>query len=167
MINKVTVNEKHSFQIEQHQDQVSFDGKDQVFDFKAINENSFHIIHENRSYTAEVIHINKEEKTAHVKINGNEYYVSLRDQYDDLLDSMGMNFSAKKNDGNLKAPMPGLVLDIMVAVGDKIEKGANLLILEAMKMENIIKASSDVTIKSIEVTKGAKVEKNQVLIVFE
>jgi biotin carboxyl carrier protein len=66
----------------------------------------------------------------------------------------------------LKAPMPGLVLSILVKEGDEIKKGDNLLVLEAMKMENIIKSPADVTIKSIRIKPSDKVEKNQVLIQF-
>jgi biotin carboxyl carrier protein len=62
--------------------------------------------------------------------------------------------------------MPGLVLRILASEGDKVMKGGNLLVLEAMKMENIIKAPADVVIKSIRVIAGDKVEKNQVMIIF-
>lgn len=102
-----------------------------------------------------------------MKINGNVYSILLRDHYDLLLDNMGMQFSKKNGAAILKAPMPGLVLDLMVNVGDSVKKGDSLLILEAMKMENIIKASEDVVIKSIEISQHSIVEKNQVLLTFE
>ncbi|HNM32873.1 MAG TPA: biotin/lipoyl-binding protein, partial [Chitinophagales bacterium] len=66
-----------------------------------------------------------------------------------------------------KAPMPGLVLDILVEAGQAVNKGDNLIILEAMKMENIIKASGSGTVKSIHVQKKDAVEKNQLLIEME
>jgi biotin carboxyl carrier protein len=62
--------------------------------------------------------------------------------------------------------MPGLVLSILVKEGDEVKKGDNLLVLEAMKMENIIKSPADVTIKFIKIKPSDKVEKNQVLIQF-
>jgi biotin carboxyl carrier protein len=166
-MNQLTVNEKHHFNIEEKEESTFIDGSEFVFDMKEIKDNIFHILHENKSYTAELISISKEDKIAKVKINGSEYEVSLQDKYDRLLDTMGMNFSSQKNDVTLKAPMPGLVLDIMVMVGDQVNKGDNLLTLEAMKMENIIKSSGDLTIKSIEIEKGSKVDKNQVLLTFK
>ncbi|HSH65835.1 MAG TPA: acetyl-CoA carboxylase biotin carboxyl carrier protein subunit, partial [Bacteroidia bacterium] len=66
----------------------------------------------------------------------------------------------------IKAPMPGLVLDIRVNEGDSIQKGDAVIVLEAMKMENIIKSPVDGTIKKINVKKGLAVEKNQVLVQF-
>ena len=62
--------------------------------------------------------------------------------------------------------MPGLVLDILVKVGDEVKKGDPLMILEAMKMENILKSASDGVIKKINVEKKQAVEKGQVLINF-
>ncbi|HEY9195548.1 MAG TPA: acetyl-CoA carboxylase biotin carboxyl carrier protein subunit, partial [Mucilaginibacter sp.] len=66
----------------------------------------------------------------------------------------------------IKAPMPGLVLRIFVAEGDTVQKGDNLFVLEAMKMENIIKAPADVTVRKIKCKAGDKVEKGQILIEF-
>jgi biotin carboxyl carrier protein len=62
--------------------------------------------------------------------------------------------------------MPGLIIDLRVKEGDQVKAGDPLLILEAMKMENIIKASGDSIVKSLKVKKGETVEKNQVLIEF-
>lgn len=166
-MNQLTVNQKYHFDIEEREDRVLIDASEFRFDLINIQNNTFHILHENKSYTAELISIDKAEKQAKVKINGNEYDVSLHDQYGKLLDAMGMDFSTKDTEVTLKATMPGLVLEIMVEVGDQVNKGDNLLVLEAMKMENIIKSSSDVIIKSIEVEKGSKVEKNQILLTFE
>jgi biotin carboxyl carrier protein len=72
--------------------------------------------------------------------------------------------SAKVNE--LKAPMPGLVLDIVVSEGQEVKKGDALVVLEAMKMENILKSPADVVVKKISVKKGTAVEKNQVLVLF-
>jgi acetyl/propionyl-CoA carboxylase alpha subunit len=68
---------------------------------------------------------------------------------------------------DLKAPMPGLILEVRVKEGDKIPKGEPLLIVEAMKMENIIKAPSDVEIRKVIATAGSSVEKGDSLMEFE
>jgi biotin carboxyl carrier protein len=71
----------------------------------------------------------------------------------------------KVND--IKAPMPGLVLKVLVTPGQAIKKGDPVLILEAMKMENVFKATSDATVKEIKVAELTAVEKGEVLIVLE
>jgi biotin carboxyl carrier protein len=62
--------------------------------------------------------------------------------------------------------MPGLVLKVFVNKGDSIKKGDNLFVLEAMKMENIIKSPADVTVEKILIKPGDKVEKGQILMLF-
>jgi biotin carboxyl carrier protein len=108
----------------------------------------------------------KEEKTASIKVNGHTYNIAIKDRFDDLLHQLGLDNLQSAKVAELKAPMPGLVLSILVKEGDEIKKGDNLLVLEAMKMENIIKSPADVTIKSIKIKPSDKVEKNQVLIQF-
>ena len=75
--------------------------------------------------------------------------------------------AGKKKLKELKAPMPGLVLDVKVTSGDEVIEGQELLVLEAMKMENAIKSPQDGIIKSISIEKNDKVEKNQILVSFE
>ena len=80
---------------------------------------------------------------------------------------MGFEVGATKKVNDIKAPMPGLILDINVKVGQEVKENDALLILEAMKMENVLTSPRDGVIKSISVNKGNAVEKNQLLIVFE
>jgi biotin carboxyl carrier protein len=136
------------------------------WDVVKLSERTFHILHQNRSYTAEVIELNAAEKSVSLKINGRIHQVQLKDRFDLLLEKMGMSSadSAKVND--LKAPMPGLIVGISVEPGDSVSKGDSLLILEAMKMENVLKAAGNGTIKTIRVAKGDRVEKGQVLVEF-
>jgi biotin carboxyl carrier protein len=63
--------------------------------------------------------------------------------------------------------MPGLVIEYFVKEGDEVQAGDKLMILEAMKMENVIKATGEGKIKKLVVSKGNTVEKNQLLIEFE
>ena len=62
--------------------------------------------------------------------------------------------------------MPGLIIDLKVKTGDTVKAGDSLLILEAMKMENMLKSPGDGVVKNVKVKKGDAVEKNQVLIEF-
>lgn len=65
------------------------------------------------------------------------------------------------------APMPGTIVDIMVAVGDEVEEDQELMVLEAMKMENPIFAPANGTVKEIKVKVGDKVESDAVLMTLE
>ena len=164
---KAKVNEKE-FNIEiDTNKEGTINGEPFKLDMLELEKERFHIIRNNKSYNAEVISFDADEKTFKIKVNGNQYQVAMKDKFDLLLQSMGMDSLNSKKVNELKAPMPGLVLDIRVNVGDQIKKGEPLIVLEAMKMENVLKAVADVTIKKIGVEKGQAVEKNQLLLQFE
>lgn len=135
-------------------------------DIQKIAEGKSHWLHNNKSYNVEVVQLDAETKTVNIKVNGNPYTVELKDRYDDLIKSLGMESGNKNKVAVLKAPMPSMVLDILVKEGDAIEKDTPLLILEAMKMENVIKSPTSGSIKRIVAVKGTAVEKNAVLIEF-
>ena len=117
-----------------------------------------------RSYNVEVVNANHDEKIFELKVNGNNYSVQLKDQYDELLHRLGMDAASSKKINDLKAPMPGLVTAICVDEGQAVKKGDVLVTLEAMKMENTLKAVADAVVKKVAVKKGSAVEKNEILI---
>jgi biotin carboxyl carrier protein len=141
-------------------------GKKMEGSFLKINPYQFHLIYDNRSFNVDVMKFNKEEKTVVVKINSVKYTLQLKDKYDDLLKSLGMDSLLSKKISDVKAPMPGMVLSVLVKEGVEVKKGDALIVLEAMKMENILKSPSDGIIKKIIANKGKAVEKNEVLIQF-
>lgn len=155
-----------SYKIEKENDTWKLNGENIFLDQIQISETNYHIIKDNKTYDVDIIKFNKEDKTALVKVNGTKYELKIADKFDELLKNLGMdNLSAKKVN-NIKAPMPGLVLNILVDDGTVVKKGDALIVLEAMKMENILKSPTDGTVKRIAVKKGVAVEKNQVLIEF-
>jgi biotin carboxyl carrier protein len=131
------------------------------------SDNNWHILKEGKSYNIEILKVDKVAKQVDLKMNGKLNSVKLSDQFDALLKSLGMDNLAAKKVLELKAPMPGLVLSILANEGDTIAKGDSLLVLEAMKMENIIKSPTEGVIKKIHAIKGNAVEKNQLLISFQ
>ncbi|HXB40309.1 MAG TPA: acetyl-CoA carboxylase biotin carboxyl carrier protein subunit [Bacteroidia bacterium] len=163
---KVKVNNKHDFSFEKKDGAWLSDGKDFAFDLIEVKENSFHIIKNHKSYNAEVVSHNASEKTFQVKVNQTIYSISVKDRYDELLHQLGMDKALANKFSNIKAPMPGMVLNILVGEGANVKKGDALLILEAMKMENILKSPADGIVKKVSVKKGMAVEKNQILIEF-
>jgi biotin carboxyl carrier protein len=162
---KASVNKK-TFEIESTGDGLKVNNTPVTYDFAPIHDGYFHVIHNNRSFTAEIVKADYGTKSFQIKVNGRSYQVTLKDQFDLLLDKMGLNNSASGKVNNVKAPMPGLIIDMRVSAGDTVKSGDSLLILEAMKMENIIKSPGEGIVKSVKVKKGESVEKNQVLIEF-
>lgn len=117
-----------------------------------------------KNYTIDLLGYDEESKEVLIKIQGKKCSVRVTDEFDALLASMGMDAKSSKKSNEIKAPMPGMVLRVMVTEGQQVNKGDGILVLEAMKMENIIKATNDCEIQKIMVGEKDKVEKNQVLI---
>jgi biotin carboxyl carrier protein len=132
-----------------------------------IDERNFNIIKDNKSFNVEIIEKNLQEKLISLKVNGRRYNLEVKDRFDELLKSLGMEIAGSGKVNEIKAPMPGLVLDIMVSPGQEVKKGDPIMILEAMKMENILKSPSDGIVKKVAVERRQAVEKNQVLVNFE
>jgi acetyl/propionyl-CoA carboxylase alpha subunit len=131
-----------------------------------IDDGSFHAIHNNKSYRLEIIEADFSGKVIILRVNGRKIELKIKDKFDELLDKLGINAGAASKVNEIKAPMPGLILEVKAKEGDTIKAGDTLLILEAMKMENVLKSPGDGTIKSIKIKKGDSVEKNQILIQF-
>jgi biotin carboxyl carrier protein len=135
-------------------------------DIQNLGNGGYHLILNNRSYNIQVIKAEYAEKKLVVKVNGKKYELDVKDKYDELLHNLGLDNIAAKKVNDVKAPMPGMVLNILVEEGQQVKKGDSLLILEAMKMENVLKSPADGTVKKVIATKGTAVEKNQLLIQF-
>lgn len=163
---QLNVNNKYNFNITTVNKQLHVNDEAVVLDRTELGVNKTHVLYQNNSYNIEVVELNKEEKTATVKVNGNVYSLTIKDQFDQLLQQLGMDNLAVNKIQQIKAPMPGLVLNVLATEGAEVKKGDNLLVLEAMKMENMIKSPTDGIIKKIEVKQGDKVEKNEILVSF-
>ncbi len=164
---KAQVNSRHDFVIERKLESILLNDKELDIDLKEIRPGTFHLIINNKSINVEVMEVDSKNKTYKFLVNQKICTVSLKDKLDDLLHELGMDELTTLKVNDLKAPMPGLVLDILVKEGDKINKGDTLIVLEAMKMENALKAVADATVKKISIKKGTTVDKNQVLVQLE
>jgi len=153
-----------SFQVEYKEDSIWLNGEKIILDQNHGSDDSTHIIYKHKGFKIYFISLDAETKTVHLLVNNKAVSVQIKDKMDLLLEKMGLDAQTSSKGGTIKAPMPGLVLDIKVKIGQDIKKGDPLLILEAMKMENVIKAQVDGIVKSISITKGNAVEKNEVLL---
>ncbi|MFN6944219.1 MAG: biotin/lipoyl-containing protein [Cytophagaceae bacterium] len=162
----IEINNKSTYSFREENDVRSLNDQPLNWDLRQTGERTYHIIHKNKSYNAELVSIEKDKKNLVLKINNYLYTITIKDQLDELLEKMGLNKSAANSVIDIKAPMPGLILDIKVSEGDEVKKGDPVVILEAMKMENILKSPGDGVVSSIKIKKGESVEKNQILIQF-
>ena len=156
---KINVNEQIDFEIK----------KEEItqLDFVKESDATFHVLKNNQSFRAEIIEANFAKKIFSLKINGNPYQLKLEDEFDQLVNQLGLSAVSEQKVADVKAPMPGLVLEVAAEIGQEVKKGDALLILEAMKMENVIKSVGDGTVKAIHVKEGEALEKGQLMIEME
>ncbi|MCB9283756.1 MAG: acetyl-CoA carboxylase biotin carboxyl carrier protein subunit [Lewinellaceae bacterium] len=136
----------------------------EALDFVQTGKHSLHVLKGTRSFEVEVIDSNFQEKKLTLSINGTLYQAEISDPFDQLVNKMGLLLDTVHKVDTIRAPMPGLVLQILVQPGDEVKQGDALIILEAMKMENVIKSPGDGIVGNIPVQKGQAVDKGQVLI---
>ncbi|MCC6818785.1 MAG: biotin/lipoyl-binding protein [Bacteroidia bacterium] len=147
--------------------EVTVNDKTSLLDILSVQDGKFfHMIYNQHSYMFELIGFDKESKTYRIGFDGRVYEIGVKDRFDQLLKSMGLDQVSKPKVNEVKAPMPGLVLSIKVTENQEVKKGDPILILEAMKMENIIKSPIDGIVKQILVSDKQAVDKNQALITF-
>ncbi len=139
----------------------------QKLDAIQTGDGQFHILHGGHSYRAEVLSVDTATKEVKLKLNGKLQAVKISDEYDLLVKKMGLSANVIHKISAIKAPMPGLVLSILVEPGQEVVHGEPMLILEAMKMENVIKSPGEGRVKMVVVATGKPVDKGEVLIEME
>ena len=107
------------------------------------------------------------EQQISFNLNGMPVRAPVRDEQALLLRRMGFKSVTGAAEGDLKAPMPGRILEVKVAENQSVSQGTPLVILEAMKMENELKSPVDGTVRAVHIEAGQNVEKNAVLIEIE
>jgi biotin carboxyl carrier protein len=164
---QTTVNGKHRFNIREDDGHWMIGEEAVVVDIVKGSQGVLSVLHKGRSYEAIIDKVDKAAKEVCMVIDGQQYKVAISEPIDQLLHEMGLDAAIAKKAEPIKAPMPGMVLKVLVAPGQKLSKGEGILILEAMKMENVIKATGDATVKSIRVQERTAVGKGDVLIDLE
>ncbi len=155
---KIKVN---GFEFEFSEEQVN------AFDIVKKSAVEFNLLKDHRSVNTKLLIADNTAKNTTIEIEGEIYTVTIKNELDQVLENMGFGLAINKQVKEIKAPMPGLVLEIAVTEGQQVNEGDKILILGAMKMENSIAVSVNATIKRIAVTAGDAVEKGQVLVELE
>jgi pyruvate carboxylase subunit B len=153
----------HRFNLEYEHGVLWLNGEEVSFRFERIGPHSFLLLLDNRSLSLVI----EEWPDGSIQVthsDGRTTAVQVKDETALLLEKFGMQPAGSKAEQEIRAPMPGLVLQVEVEPGQHVEAGDGLVILEAMKMENELRAPVAATIKKIHVSPGDTVGKNAVLI---
>ncbi len=105
------------------------------------------------------LHVRPSRDGYEVTLRQHSYFVRLRDELDLTIEKMGLKDAVRDHSGQVRAAIPGLIASVAVAVGDEVAAGDQLLVLEAMKMENEITAPMSGTVTAVHVSPGDAVEK--------
>ncbi|MEM1338164.1 MAG: biotin/lipoyl-containing protein [Bacteroidota bacterium] len=130
-------------------------------------KDAYHVLQDGQSFNLYFSENDFDGRAYTIKVNNTPYKISIANPLDVLISEMGFELNAASQVGSIEAPMPGLILEVSVTEGQEVHEGDPLLILEAMKMENVITSPRDGIIKSIPVKQGEAVEKKHLLITFE
>ncbi len=162
---EIQINDGEKIALEKVGPDLLIDGQKSTKEVIKLDENNFKVFGEKTIFHVQILEKNGNHLI--MSVNGKEISMSATSHIDRVLEKLGMDTSSSSSASDIKAPMPGTILALNVEVGATVAKGDSLLILEAMKMENVIKSSGDGTISSIHVKQGDNVEKNQLLISME
>lgn len=164
---QLTVNDKSVFSIDHNDGVMHINGATSTPDISMQPGGLVSVLHNGRSYTAIIERVDTAKKEVDVRVNGQLYTTTIQEPIDLLLSNMGLDLKSMQKAEPIKAPMPGLVLKVLVTPGQQVAKGDALVILEAMKMENVLKATAPATVKAIRAIERTAVEKGAVLIELE
>jgi len=164
---QTTINNKTDYAVTQQDGQWMLNDTPAALDIQVQPNGLISVLLDNKSYTATVEKVDTKAKELVLKIDGQPYTVAIKEPIDQLLSSMGLDLKSMQKVEPVKAPMPGMILKVLVEPGQQINKGDGLLILEAMKMENVLKATGPATVKAIKINECTAVEKGTVLIELE
>jgi biotin carboxyl carrier protein len=156
---QISVNERFNY--------VFSDSDANYLDVISVDGKHFHILKNGESFNAELVNFDLKDRKCKIRVSGSSFEVAISDSFDKLIKDLGFSKGVIHKIKSVNAPMPGLVLSIEVQVGQEVILGEPMVILEAMKMENIIKSPGEGKVKRIIATKGKAVDKGEMLIELE
>jgi biotin carboxyl carrier protein len=149
----------------------SFDGKEVIGSQGSVlkwdDHQFFTLTYKGQKFFGELLEDKSEDNFLKIKINQRVFEIKKKGELDDLISALGLDIPKVRKLKELQAPMPGRIVQVSVEVGQELNIGDEILSLEAMKMENILKAEGVGTVKAIFAEANQVVEKGFVLIEFE
>lgn len=149
----------------------NFDGNDVIGTEGAVlkwdNHEFFTLTYKGQKFFGEILEDKTEENVLKIKINHRVFDIRKKGELDDLISAMGLDVPKVRKLKELQAPMPGRIVNVNVVIGQELNIGDEILSLEAMKMENVLKAEGVGKVKAILIQGNQVVEKGTVLIEFE
>lgn len=158
-----TIINNKQFEVEILKDgNVLVNGRPHEVDFLGLEESLYSIIQNTRSYE---IAIEEERGKYELQLGGRLYEATV-------LDQRAMLMAQRKGglisgSGEIASPMPGLIVEVLVNIGDEVTQGQTVVILESMKMQNELKAPRDGIVQKISCEAGQTVDKGNLLINIE
>jgi biotin carboxyl carrier protein len=159
-----TVNDREYIVTVDHEGQITVDDETFQVDFQQLAEGGVLSLLIN-NHSLEAI-IEEREEAWEVLIRGELYSVKVQDERAYRLAKARGTTLAYMGEATVKSPMPGVIVSIPVEVGQHIQSGEKVIILESMKMENELRSPRNGTVKAVHVAPGATVEKDQVLVII-
>ncbi|MBV6478868.1 MAG: hypothetical protein HGGPFJEG_01625 [Ignavibacteria bacterium] len=147
-------------------DKALINGNEYNFEYKFLADNVLMLRLNNKNYYF-TINENDEEGYLEINLNSRVFKVIPKSELDLILEKLSVNKGDVKDKKEIVSPMPGIISKLNVSEGQKVNKGDVFLVLEAMKMENEIKAKKDCVIKKVNVAEKKSVEKNELLLLLE
>lgn len=131
-----------------------------------LGEGRFLLRKDDRVFEIFLLAASEDGKELDLQLGQSYFHAGIQNEFDQLLGTMGFKSGDAKKAKEVKSPMPGKILSVLVEEGSDVKSGQPLLILEAMKMENVLHSAVDGKVKKVLVEKGSSVNKNEVLIQF-
>ncbi len=152
-----------TFDVEINEDgRILVNGDERAIDFRELRTGELYsMLLDHRSYEAVV---EEREDRYHILIAGEMYEAKVTDERSRRLESAFMAFGDAGSEVQIRAPMPGMIVRVVVAEGDAVEQGDTVVILESMKMENELKSPRAGKVHHVSVAAGDSVEHNRVLV---
>lgn len=155
----------NEYEVEIEQDQIQVDGVPVTIDLQQSGMTELYsMIFDGASHE---LLIESDRFNYNVTLYGEQYQIQVEDERSRRLNAGRLVVTDASTNAMIVAPIPGLVVKVLVRVGDQVSENQPLIILEAMKMENEIRAQRSGSVKSIEVEAGQRVEQNSPLIFLE
>lgn len=152
-------------EVERTGDGVRIDGRDLPVEFVHMPyQAGGHLRIGDRGYA---ILSERSENGWRIQLGGRHFHLSVEDERERAIRELTGGTGSAVSGRDLRAPMPGLVVKVLVEPGERVEAGVGLVVVEAMKMENELKSEGPGVVEAVQVEPGQTVNRDDVLVTFE